>query len=195
LSRRLDPDELAPIAFRPEQRSTQPMSSAFDGLSPAQPSWSLTSIQSERPTAQQVLQPVASLLGTTAQSLVDQMQSGATLSGIATQQGISQNGLINAIEQGLQSTNPQTSAIAQNYSPSSIATLAANIANGTARVGGHLHQHQHDGVQPASTMSAAVGTGTVTSLAAILDVDPETLRQALSLQSMLSSGLQADTTA
>jgi len=201
------------------------MSSAFGGLSPAQPSWSLTSMPYERPTAQQVLQPAASLLGTTAQGLINQMQSGATLSGIAVQRGISQNGLISAIEQGLQSTNPQTSAIAQNYSPSSIATLAANIANGAARVGGHLHQHNHDGALPASTMSsetdpggdasapssATVGNGTVKSLAAILDVDAETLRRALnsapslsevasssaipaqSLQSILSSGPRVET--
>jgi hypothetical protein len=206
------------------------MSSTFGGVSPAQPSWSPPSLQNQKPTAQQVLEPVASLLGTTSQSLINQMQSGATLSGIAAQQGVSQNDLISAIEQGLQSTNPQTSAIAQNGSPSSIATLAANIANGTAKVAGHHHHHHGGGgaaaaaIAPATdtdsdsdgssgTSSSSVGTSTVNSLAAVLGVDPETLLQALSagtsvsqlaassgiptasLQSMLSTGLQVDTTA
>jgi hypothetical protein len=211
------------------------MSSLFGGVSAAQPPWSPTSLQNQPPTAQQVLQPVASLLGTTSQDLINQMQSGTTLSSIATQQGVSQNDLITAIEQGLQSTNPSTSAIAQNSSPSSIATLAANIANGTAKVGGHHHHHHHAGSSSSSSSSTSstsassdtdgdsdgsgtagstgLGTSTVNSLASILGVDPTTLLQALSsgtsvsdlasssgipsasLQSLLSTGLQIDTTA
>jgi hypothetical protein len=199
------------------------MSSAFGGVTAAQPSWSPTSLQNGQATAQQVLQPVASLLGTTSQSLINQMQSGATLSSIAASQGVSQNDLITAIEQGLQSTNPQTSAIAQNNSPSSIATLAANIANGTAKVGGHHHHHHHAASSSSTTSSnsdtdgdsdgSTSSSGTVDSLASILGVDPTTLLQALSsgtsvsdlaassgipsasLQSILSTGLQIDTTA
>ncbi len=205
------------------------MSSLFGGVDAAQPSWSPTSLQNQQPTAQQVLQPVATLLGTTSQDLINQMQSGTTLSSIATQRGVSQNDLITAIEQGLQSTNPQTSAIAQNGSPSSIATLAANIANGTARVGGH-HHHHHAATSPSSststgsdtggdadgsgtTGSPGVGSSTLNSLASILGIDPTRLLKALSsgtsvsdlaassgipsasLQSLLSTGLQVDTTA
>jgi LysM domain len=199
------------------------MSSAYGGINPAQPYWSPTSLQNQGPTAQQVLQPVANLLGTTSQSLISQMQSGATLSGIATQQGVSQNDLITAIEQGLQSTNPQTSAISQNGTPSSIATLAANIANGTAKVGGHHHHHHGGGStsttsttdtdDDSDTSSSGIGSSTIDSLSSILGVAPETLLQALSqgtsvsqlasssgipsssLQSLLSTGLQIDTTA
>jgi hypothetical protein len=147
-----------------------------------------------------VLQPVATLLGTTSQNLINQMQSGATLSGIAAQQGVSQNDLLSAIEQGLQSTNPQNSALAQNGSPSSLATVAANIANGTAKVGGHHHHHHGGGAPPVSTStdtdddsdssgtagSSSVSSSTVNSLAAILGVDPTTLLQALSSGSSVS---------
>jgi hypothetical protein len=173
------------------------MSSTFGGVTAAQPSWSPTSSQNQQPNAQQVLQPVASLLGTTSQSLINEMKSGATLSGIAAQQGVSQPDLLAAIEQGLQSTNPNSSATAPNGSPSSIATLAASIANGTAKIGGH-HHHHHGGAPPASTTSSSTdtdgdsdGSGTAgsssvsstssaSSLAAILGVDPATLLRALS---------------
>jgi hypothetical protein len=178
------------------------MSSTFGGVTAAQPSWPPTNLQNQPPSAQQVLQPVASLLGTTSQSLITQMQSGATLSGIAAQQGVSQNSLISAIEQGLQSTNPQSSALAQNGSPSSLASVAASIANGTAKVGGHHHHHHGGGAPPVSTTSStdtgddsdssgttgssSVSSSTVNSLAAILGVDPTTLLQALSSGSSVS---------
>ena len=176
------------------------MSSTFGGVSATQPSWPPTNLQNQQPSAQQVLQPVATLLGTTSQNLINQMQSGATLSGIAAQQGVSQNSLLSAIEQGLQSTNPQSSALAQNGSPSSLATVAANIANGTAKVGGHHHHHHGGGAPPVTTStdtdsdsdgsgttsSSPVGNATVNSLAAILGVDPETLLQALSSGTSMS---------
>ena len=172
------------------------MSSTFGGVTAAQPSWPPTNLQNQPPSAQQVLQPVASLLGTTSQSLINQMQSGATLSGIAAQQGISQSDLLSAIEQGLQSTNPQDSALSQTGSPSSLATIATNIANGTAKVGGH-HHHHHGGAPPvtatssstdtdgssdgsSATSSSTVASSTVNSLAAILGVDSQTLLQAVS---------------
>src|SRR5471032_475785 len=176
------------------------MSSTFGGVTAAQPSWPPTNLQNQPPSAQQVLQPVATLLGTTSQNLLNQMQSGATLSGIAAQQGVSQNNLLSAIEQGLQSTNPQSSALSQSGSPSSLATVAANIANGTAKVGGHHHHHHGGGAPPVSTStdtgddsdssgtagSSSVSSGTVNSLAAILGVDPTTLLQALSSGSSVS---------
>jgi hypothetical protein len=175
------------------------MSSTFGGVGATQPLWPPTNLQNQPPSAQQVLQPVANLLGTTSQNLINQMQSGSTLSGIAAQQGVSQNSLLSAIEQGLQSTNPQGSALAQNGSPSSLATVAANIANGTAKVGGH-HHHHHGGAPPVSTStdtdddsdssgtagSSSVSNSTVNSLAAILGVDPTTLLQALSSGSSVS---------
>jgi hypothetical protein len=186
------------------------MSSTFGGVTATQPSWPPTNLQNQPPSAQQVLQPVATLLGTTSQNLINQMQSGATLSGIAAQQGVSQNSLLSAIEQGLQSTNPQSSALSQNGSPSSLATVAANIANGTAKVGGHHHHHHGGGAPPVSTStdtdddadstgtagSSSVSSSTVNSLAAILGVDPTTLLQALSSGSSVSqiaaaNGVQA----
>ena len=114
------------------------MSSTFGGVSAAQPAWAQTP-QNGQPSPQQVLQPVAQLLGTTSQDLMNQMQSGTTLSDIASKQGVSQSDLINAIEQGLQSASPAGSTSAQ--SSSNLTSVATGIANGTAKVGHHHHHH------------------------------------------------------
>src|SRR5471032_2871152 len=106
------------------------MSSTFGGVTAPQP-WS-GSLQNQGPNPQQVLQPVAQLLGTTSQDLMNQIQSGTTLSDIASKQGVSQSDLVNAIEQGLQSASPAGSTSAQ--SSQSLTTIATGIANGTAKI-------------------------------------------------------------
>jgi hypothetical protein len=205
------------------------MSSTFGGVSAAQPAWAPTP-QNGQPNPQQVLQPVAQLLGTTSQDLMSQMQSGTTLSDIASKQGVSQSDLINAIEQGLQSASPPGSTSAQ--SSQSLTTIATGIANGTAKVGQHHHHHHGAGSISSSLMSMGVDgtsdddsdtstsplgppTSTVSSLASLLGLDPNTVQQLLGsgttvsglatangsglpasdLQSLFSTGLQIDTTA
>jgi hypothetical protein len=205
-------------------RKAQTMSSTFGGVTAAQPAWAQAP-QADRPSPQQVLQPVAQLLGTTSQNLLSQMQSGTTLSSIASQQGVSQANLISAIEQGLQSTSPTGATASQTGSSSNLTTVATNIANGTAKIGHHHHHHHGSGSTSSSLASLGLGddsdadgtstspTSTVSSLASILGLDPNTVAQLLNsgasvsslasgsglpgseLQSLFSTGLQIDTTA
>jgi hypothetical protein len=199
------------------------MSSTFGGVTAPQP-WS-GSLQNQGPNPQQVLQPVAQLLGTTSQDLINQMQSGSTLSDIANKQGVSQSDLISAIEQGLQSANTASGTTA----PADLTTVATNIANGTAKIGHHHHHHHGAGAASSSTASLGLddssdddssdgsssspATSTVSSLASVLGLDPSTVQQLLNsgasvsslasgsglpaadLQSLFSTGLQIDTTA
>lgn len=158
--------------------------------------------QSQPPNPQQALQPVATLLGTTTQSLMTEMQSGKTLSSIANTQGVSQNDLISAIEQGLQSAAPQGSS--QNGpSQADLATIAQNIASGTMPVGGH-HHHQISGsgsnsLSPnldtgsgSDTSSTAANSSTTASsefstLASALGLDANSLLQSLTSGETLTS--------
>lgn len=206
------------------------MSSTFGGVSAAQPAWAQAP-QNGTPNPQQVLQPVAQLLGTTSQDLMTQMQSGTTLSDIASKQGVSQSDLINAIEQGLQSASPAGST-SSAQSSSNLTSVATGIANGTAKIG-HHHHHHHSATSTTSslmsmgadstsdddsdTSTSPLGppTSTVSSLASLLGLDPNTVQQLLGsgttvsglatangsglpasdLQSLFSTGLQIDTTA
>ena len=202
----------------------------MSSISPVQSSWPPIGGQnpSQPPNPQQALQPVATLLGTTTQDLMNKIQSGQTLSSIASTQGVSQNSLVSAIEQGLQNAAPQGSS--QNGpSQSDLATIAQNIANGTMPVGGH---HRHHGLGESSnstgssladnsgsdstSMTSASSTkasSEFSTLASDLGLDPNALLQSLvsgetltsvasaqgmsasNLQSILSTGLQIDTTA
>ncbi|HWB23736.1 MAG TPA: hypothetical protein VG652_12725 [Gaiellaceae bacterium] len=149
--------------------------------------------QSGTPIPQQVLQPVAQLLGTTPQDLIGQMQSGTTLATIARQQGVSQADLTSAIEQGLQAASPANSST----TPGSLASVATSIANGTAKIG---HHHHHHSAAPSASQAPSLGvdddsntgdddgsdgsaasstTSTVNSLASILGLDPSRVLQLL----------------
>jgi hypothetical protein len=202
----------------------------MSSISSVQSSWSPIGGQnpSQPPNPQQALQPVATLLGTTTQDLMTKIQSGQTLSSIASSQGVSQNSLVSAIEQGLQNAAPQGSS--QNGpSQSDLATIAQNIASGTMPVGGHHRHHglggsfnstgsslaDNSGSDSTSTTSASSTTASTafSTLASDLGVDPNSLLQSLvsgetltsvasaqgisasNLQSILSTGLQIDTTA
>jgi hypothetical protein len=175
------------------------MSSMFGGVSAAQPAWAQT-LQSNTPNPQQVLQPVAQLLGTTPQDLITQMQSGTTLSTIAGQQGVSQTDLISAIEQGLQAASPTTNSTTQ----SSLTSVATSIANGTAKIGHHHHHHSGASTtSPTSSLgldddsnadddgsdssSSSTTTSTVNSLASILGLDPSRVLQLLNSGTTVSS--------
>jgi hypothetical protein len=202
----------------------------MSSISSVQSSWPPIGGQnpSQPPNPQQALQPVATLLGTTTQDLMTKIQSGQTLSSIASSQGVSQDSLVSAIKQGLQNAAPQGNS--QNApSQTDLTTIAQNIANGTMPVGGHHHHHglgesssstssnQDDNSGSASTSTTGASSTTASSefstLASDLGLDPDTLLQSLTsgatltsiasaqgvsssnLQSILSTGLQIDTTA
>jgi LysM domain-containing protein len=221
----LDREKPMSIPDLTPERSTETMSS----ISSVQSSWTPIGGQDQPqpPNPQQMLQPVATLLGTTTQSLMSEIQSGQTLSSIASSQGISQSSLISAIEKGLQNAAPQGSS--QNApSQTDLTTIAQNIANGTMPIGAHHHhrglgepsnstssnQDDNSGSDSSTTgNSSTTASSEFSALATALGLDPDSLLQSLTsgetltsiasaqgvsssnLQSILSSGLQIDTTA
>ncbi len=86
-----------------------------------------------RTRTEQMLDPVAKLFGETTDQLMSELQSGNTsLSALASSKGISQDDLIGAIKQGLQSTNN-----GQQLSATQLTNLADRVASRT-----HGHHHQ-----------------------------------------------------
>lgn len=81
----------------------------------------------------------AKLFGMSTSQLDQDLQSGTTLSSLASQDGVSSSSLLTAIESDLQANAPQG---AQSPSSSQLQGMATNIANGTGPAGGH-HGHHH----------------------------------------------------
>ena len=81
---------------------------------------------------QQMLAPVAQLFGMTTSQLEQSIQSGQSLSDIATSKGVSQPDLLNTIKAGLQQDQP-------SGAPSLSDTQLTNLANGVA----NRHHHHH----------------------------------------------------
>src|SRR5271155_2780811 len=89
---------------------------------------------------QNILTAASSALGESTSTVQQQLQSGSSLSSIASSQGVSQQSLVSAIESALQ----QSQGASGSNAPSSaqLQQIATTIANGT---GGHHHRHHHGG--------------------------------------------------
>jgi len=108
---------------------------------------------------QQALAPVAQLFGESTQQLESDLNSGKTsLSALASQKGISQADLINAIKQGLQSSAPAGSQAPSDTQLTNIANRIANHKHG----GGH-HHHGGGGGGVSSVDGTTSSTDPLTS--------------------------------
>jgi hypothetical protein len=125
---------------------------------------------------QQALAPVAQLFGESNDQLMTELSSGQTsLSALASQKGVSQTDLLNAIKSGLQQTSASNG---QSVSD----TQATNIAN---RIASHKHggHHHHGGgatSSATSTTSSSIPTDSTQALLALLGAqDPSNVDQTL----------------
>ena len=128
----------------------------------------------------------AQLLGLSTSQLSQNLQSGTTLSSLASQQGIFSGALVSSISSDLQADAPQG---AQALSGTQLAQMATNIANGAPPVGGGQGP---SGVGSASGISSASATdaraeNNLSSLASTLGTDPSTLLAQLTSGQSLSS--------
>ncbi|HTU97655.1 MAG TPA: hypothetical protein VMF14_17540 [Solirubrobacteraceae bacterium] len=83
---------------------------------------------------QNVLSSVSGTLGLSTSALKQQLQSGQSLSSIASSQGVSQQTLLSSIQNALTQNGSSASG-------SQLQTMASNIANRTPGAGGHHHHH------------------------------------------------------
>ena len=115
----------------------------------------------------------ASLLGISASELSGDLQSGTTLSALATKSGVSQSSLLSAVEQDMQANAPQG---APSLSTDQLAQMATNMINGTPPGAPSGGRDSSQGPTPPSM--------SLTNTAQLLGVS----------QTQLSSDLQSGTT-
>jgi len=123
--------------------------SAINGSS----SWPVSAQTSPSPPP---MTNTAKLLGLSSDQLNQDLQSGTTLSSLASQEGVSSSSLVSSIEQDLQADAPQG---AQTPSSSQLAQFATDIANGV-RPGGHHHHHHGGGGMNLTDTSQLLGLST-----------------------------------
>jgi lambda repressor-like predicted transcriptional regulator len=107
--------------------------------------------QTQTQPAQPDMANTAKLFDMSSSQLDQDLQSGTTLSSLASQDGVSSSSLISAIESDLQSNAPQG---AGQLPTSQLQGMATNIANGTAPAGGHHGGHHHHGMEMTDTAQA-----------------------------------------
>ena len=131
----------------------------------------------------------AKLLGVSPSQLSQDMQSGTTLTSLASQAGISSSSLLSSIESDLQANAPQG---APALSSTQLTTMATNIANGTRPAGGHHHHHHGGGISPTDPSDAGSTAQTnLSTLADALGTDPATLLSQLTSGQDLTSALSS----
>jgi len=123
---------------------------------------------------QGVLEPVAEKLGTSASSLLQQLQGGASLSEVADQQGVSRSDLIAAIEQGLRQSAPAGSGASAG-----LADLANRIADRHGLHGAHRHHRLQTGAGDGAGQAGGPAQGDLAGLASLLQLSPGELVQQL----------------
>ena len=107
--------------------------------------------QAQTRPAQPEMTNTAKLFDVSSSQLDQDLQSGTTLSSLASQDGVSSSSLISAIESDLQANAPQG---AEQLSSSQLQGMATNIANGTAPAGGHHGGHHHHAMEMTDTAQA-----------------------------------------
>ena len=105
---------------------------------------------------QQSLAPVAQLFGESTSQLASELSSANTsLSALATQKGVSQTDLMNAIKSGVQQT---AATNGQSLSDTQVNNIAGRVAS--HKHGGH---HHHGGGASAVSSSTTSSTSSTTS--------------------------------
>jgi hypothetical protein len=108
---------------------------------------SLWPAQAQKPPTPPAMTDTAQLFGLSTTQLSQDMQSGTTLSSLASQDGVSSSSLISAVESDLQANAPQG---APALSSDQLTQMATNIANGTGPAG-HPHGGHHHAMNLNST--------------------------------------------
>jgi hypothetical protein len=112
---------------------------------------------------------VASLLGIGADDLKSELQGGASLAGVASQHGVSQDQLLQTIQSSLKARNPDATD--------------ASLAAAAQRIAGH-HGHHHHGGQGAG--AATSSTTTLDAVAGVLGLNSSDLVKELQAGTPLS---------
>jgi len=107
--------------------------------------------QGQTPPSPPAMTDTAKLFDMSTSQLSQDLQSGTTLSSLASQDGVSSSSLISAIESDLQANAPQG---AQAPSGDQLQQIATNIANGTGPAGGHHGGHHHHAIDMTDTAQA-----------------------------------------
>jgi hypothetical protein len=145
--------------------------------------------QAQSPPAQPEMTNTAKLFDISSSQLDQDVQSGTTLSSLASQDGVSSSSLVSAIESDLQANAPQG---AQPLSSSQLQGMATNIANGTAPAGGHHGGHHHHGMgMTDATQLLDTSTDSSTSTSTSQDGASQ-LNTGQSLVSMLAANAYAN---
>jgi hypothetical protein len=98
----------------------------------------------------------AQLLGVSTSQLGQDLQSGSTLSSLASQDGVSSSSLVSAIESDLQANAPQG---APALSSDQLTQMATNIANGTPPTGGQDQQAGAAAVNQGQSLASILAAG------------------------------------
>jgi hypothetical protein len=101
---------------------------------------SLWASQAQQPPTPPAMTDTAKLFDMSTAQLSQDMQSGTTLSSLASQDGVSSSSLISAVESDLQANAPQG---APALSSDQLTQMATNVADGTGPAGHHHGGHHH----------------------------------------------------
>jgi LysM repeat protein len=93
----------------------------------------------------------AQLLGLSTSDLSSDLQSGKTLSSLASAAGVSSSDLLKSVETDITANAPQG---APALSSNQLNQMATNMINGTGQSGGH-HHHHHGGASATSMSDTA----------------------------------------
>ena len=131
--------------------------------------------QSAPPANNPVMNGAAQALGMSSSDLISALQSGQSLSSIASSKGLSQDKLVAAMATSIQQANPGVSADQATKVATAMATrtppaggtppVQADGASGTSAAGGHHHHHGHKAVSAAMDSVASLLGTTTTDLA------------------------------
>jgi uncharacterized protein YidB (DUF937 family) len=131
--------------------------------------------QSAPPANNPVMNGAAQALGMNSSDLISALQSGQSLSSIASSKGLSQDKLVAAMAASIQQANPGVSADQATKVATAMATrtppaggmppVQTDGATGTSAAGGHHHHHGHKAVSAAMDSVASLLGTTTTDLA------------------------------
>ncbi len=159
-------------------------------VSPLDANSSVWPAQAQAPRTPPPMTDTAKLLGSSASQLSQDLQSGDTLSSLASQQGLSSSSLITSIESDLKA-NANGPQGAPALSGSQLSQIATSIANGSTPSG----TDQDHGAIFAGGPTSVRAQSNLSSLANTLGTDPTTLLAQLSSGQDLSSLLSASSDA
>ena len=152
---------------------------AFQSAAPAQ-----------RPQQPPSLDNTAKLLGTTADDLRGQLQSGKTLDDLASAKGVSSSDLINAVKSDLQANKP---AGAPDLSDDQLTRMATDVAAGKGPGRAHGHHHHHAAAAAGAADDTQTADAKLQGLADSLGVNQSDLADALAQAVQTGTGPFSET--